>query len=252
MRNRIFVLLLFHCSLCCFSQSIFNNSVEYRLDWLGQQFKTYVFSSSGYNLSLLTDYKEFGDNAIKAITKENHSKFLVVFNKDTDSFYQENVYFDSKNENLDELIALDKLDLVKWKLSGESKNILGFKCSYATAEIRGRKWEVWFTLDIIDSIFPWKLKDLPGTVLEASDSKKEFVFTALKVSLNGKNVLPKSLEHFFLNENSMKTVPYKFIFLEETKQLTQWQSQQIANMGQSVPPDKIPSPRDASFELSME
>lgn len=44
----------------------------------------------------------------------------------------------------------------------KNSKLLGFKCKSATAEFRGRKYKVWYTMEIPIPIGPWKLGGLPG------------------------------------------------------------------------------------------
>lgn len=67
---------------------------------------------------------------------------------------------------------------LEWKISSKHKTVMGYKCQSATVEFRGREYEVWYTIDIPLSFGPWKFQGLPGLILEVTDSKNEFRFTA--------------------------------------------------------------------------
>lgn len=66
---------------------------------------------------------------------------------------------------------------IDWKIAQDTKEILGLTCQKATGHFRGRDYEVWFTSQLPYNSGPWKLNGLPGLILEASDVKKEVVFT---------------------------------------------------------------------------
>lgn len=71
---------------------------------------------------------------------------------------------------------------LKWKISSETKTVMGYDCQRATVTFRGRDYEAWFTADIPLSYGPWKFQGLPGLILEVADSKNEFHFTANGIS----------------------------------------------------------------------
>jgi GLPGLI family protein len=64
----------------------------------------------------------------------------------------------------------------KWKMTGKKRKIGEYDCQEATTSFRGRDWSVWFTTQIPVSDGPWKFYGLPGLIIEAEDSKKEFAF----------------------------------------------------------------------------
>lgn len=64
----------------------------------------------------------------------------------------------------------------KWKITGNKRKIGDYDCQEATTSFRGRDWSVWFATAIPVSDGPWKFYGLPGLIIEAEDSKKEFAF----------------------------------------------------------------------------
>ena len=73
----------------------------------------------------------------------------------------------------------------EWKISDETKEILGYQCFKATADYRGRRWTAWFAPEIPVQDGPWKLCGLPGLILEAVDNHREFHFIANGLMQNG-------------------------------------------------------------------
>ncbi|MGI6815405.1 GLPGLI family protein [Bacteroides sp. KG123] len=69
----------------------------------------------------------------------------------------------------------------KWKILQEKKSIANHSCQKAEAAYLGRKWIVWFTVDIPISDGPWKLWGLPGLILEAEDSESDYQFTCIEI-----------------------------------------------------------------------
>lgn len=76
----------------------------------------------------------------------------------------------------------DQLHPQSWQLGPERKDILGYTCQRATTTFRGRKYTAWVATDIPLSNGPWLLGGLPGLILEAYDSNKEYHFVATSIS----------------------------------------------------------------------
>ena len=72
----------------------------------------------------------------------------------------------------------EDLDMPQWELQDSIKTILDYPCQLAVSHYRGRTWYAWFTLDIPISDGPWKLCGLPGLILEAYDSDRDYTFIA--------------------------------------------------------------------------
>lgn len=67
---------------------------------------------------------------------------------------------------------------IAWNIGDSIKTILGRTCYKATCNFRGRDYTAWFAPDIPVMSGPWKLTGLPGLILEAYDSRKEYTFKA--------------------------------------------------------------------------
>lgn len=73
---------------------------------------------------------------------------------------------------------VEPIPQLRWRILSKSKTILGYTCQCATVTFRGRDYEAWFTADIPLSYGPWKFQGLPGLILEVTDSRNEYRFTA--------------------------------------------------------------------------
>lgn len=91
--------------------------------------------------------------------------------------------FPKKQMRMRELAMLEmyvseepKMPKFSWKITGNKRKIGEYECQEATTTFRGRDWIVWFTTAIPVSDGPWKFYGLPGLIIEAEDSKKDFAF----------------------------------------------------------------------------
>lgn len=75
-------------------------------------------------------------------------------------------------------------DKPEWNITDDSKEVLGYQCFKAETDYRGRHWTAWFTSEIPIEEGPWKLCGLPGLILEAYDTNKDYSFTANAVFTN--------------------------------------------------------------------
>ena len=53
----------------------------------------------------------------------------------------------------------------RWTLTQDTLTLLGYRCTRATTQFKGRQWSAWYTTDIPVSEGPWKLCGLPGLII---------------------------------------------------------------------------------------
>lgn len=66
----------------------------------------------------------------------------------------------------------------EWEIGDSTKMVLGYECIEAAADYRGRIWIAWFSPEIPIQEGPWKLCGLPGLILEAYDTDRNYHFEA--------------------------------------------------------------------------
>lgn len=77
-----------------------------------------------------------------------------------------------------------------WQLLEDTCTILGYHCSKADCDFKGRHWTAWYTVDIPLDGGPWKLMGLPGLILKAEDSAHQYIFEASSLEqIDGKEDL---------------------------------------------------------------
>lgn len=76
-----------------------------------------------------------------------------------------------------------KIDSMPWKITGKSREILGYPCLEASATVDSIRTYAWFTPSIPVSAGPGKYKGLPGMILEVIVNEGKRVITAASVKL---------------------------------------------------------------------
>lgn len=116
---------------------------------------------------IITDTISFWENEGR-LSNSQEGGFLV---KDDDIFLLKHfknrkIYFRTFRIYQRSFFVEDSLFLMKWKITKESKQILGYKCKSATTTFRGRSYTAFYTEKIPIPDGPWKFGGLPGLILE--------------------------------------------------------------------------------------
>lgn len=82
----------------------------------------------------------------------------------------------------------DNYNGISWHITDSVKSVLGYECTMATANYHGRQWTVWFTPDIPLMDGPWKLRGLPGLILEAGTEDGLYLFLATGIQKNNQSI----------------------------------------------------------------
>ena len=83
----------------------------------------------------------------------------------------------------------EPLDLMDWKVSFETKEILGYQCFKAECDFRGRHWTAWCTMQIPVQDGPWKFCGLPGLILEMEESQGHYAFRCIGIETRKKPIV---------------------------------------------------------------
>lgn len=122
-----------------------------------------------------------GVSSKDTVFRDNWDSIGRVYHKDfnTKKLLSRDCYFNKKTFSTIE----ENIPEINWRITIEKKTIAGYECVKANADFLGREWEAWFTYKIPISLGPWKLAGLPGLILEARDSKLDFIFKIQKIKL---------------------------------------------------------------------
>ncbi len=69
---------------------------------------------------------------------------------------------------------------IAWTLTDDTLTIGGYYCQTATCKFRGVAWTVCYTEEIPSSAGPWRLRGLPGLIVEAKNEAHTFCLTELR------------------------------------------------------------------------
>ncbi|MBQ3361761.1 MAG: GLPGLI family protein [Prevotella sp.] len=69
---------------------------------------------------------------------------------------------------------------IAWTLSEDTVTVSGYLCQKATATFRGVEWHVCYTEEIPSSAGPWRLRGLPGLIVEAKSEAHTFRLVELR------------------------------------------------------------------------
>lgn len=84
----------------------------------------------------------------------------------------------------DRIVAFSEKEAdMRCELTQRTRMIGGYECFHARMAAGGRCWDVWFAPELPIDAGPWKLRGLPGLILEAADTtgSYRFLFRSLQV-----------------------------------------------------------------------
>ena len=204
-------IILFLLSLICYSQELVGE-ITYKYN-VKESFINNDFLNESEDKSS-KDMIEFFYRSLK--NNVDIIEFTLVFNKE-ESFYtmnemltldndreyksaiiftrgKEKIYL-NKHENK-KLMATDtygnfivesEIDNFDWKITTETKQVMGYQCYKATGLISNKKYPdvvAWFTTQIPVNIGPKNYAGLPGLILELEEG--QLIYYASKIKLNPK------------------------------------------------------------------
>ena len=211
--NLVFSILLFAFSITAQEKSskglVVYNQI-FQMDTVRRTFdvdtESFLFFDVGTQQSVYVWNRRSNFKTKEIVKLNDGTGYFKIKNCGSDPIGQI-VFKDYKNNNLVERklgqvikIVADSFK-INWQITSETKNIKDMVLQKAECDFRGRHYIAWFNPKIPIPDGPWKLRGLPGLIIEAYDEKKhiQFNFTSLSLSAeysekieaptNGENVV---------------------------------------------------------------
>jgi hypothetical protein len=89
------------------------------------------------------------------------------------------LYYEERNH----VFVSEELKQFNWKVLSEKDTILGYPCTKAITDYRGRSYTAWFTTKLPWRAAPWKFHGLPGVLLKVVSKDKKLDMTANKLKI---------------------------------------------------------------------
>ncbi|MFY7728303.1 MAG: GLPGLI family protein [Flavobacterium sp.] len=147
-------------------------------------------------------------------------------------------------------LVKDNFVTFKWHITNESRQIGQYKCIKATTTYRGRGWSAWFTPEIPSSFGPWKLRGLPGVIIEAVDESNRFTYRAYKIETLDNDKIFKTDFATLMPVGSKKVITYQQFLLDEDEA----EENAIRELSQqlNVSTERVTAPRAQQEEVKYE
>lgn len=247
---KIIVVSFLGLSSFLFSQGI--NIIEYQFNFYQMEgIKSYVVADQNESYFFFSQRKDMTFENLNEKDSKINKNYVFNYNFENKFFLETMNTFQRDRAKNATLVKDDALADTKWIISNKKKNILNYKCTLATADFRGRKYKVWFTTELSSNLFPWKLKGLPGAILEFEDDEGIFSGEAIKIGLNLNIKIPEKVLSYF-SKNARETAISQKDFLKiDNKYLQELQNQDIASQPKGSNSRAVPI-RSGRLEKSFE
>lgn len=152
----------------------------------GNESESFLYFDVDKQQSVYIWYRKSPRKSKEFVKLNDGSSYMKVKNGGVDPIG--NIVFkDYKKDNIVERVLGDNVKIVSdsfrinWQISEDTKVINEMVLQKAECDFRGRHYIAWFNSKIPISDGPWKLRGLPGLIIEAYDEKKhvQFNFTSL-------------------------------------------------------------------------
>lgn len=199
MRATIYLLILFGClPVRVFGQPIeedVNYAFEYTFKYKRDSMQT-GYATDLFKLDVCSSFSKYYSHI--SYSKDSVAREMMAQDKTPAEIRERTNYFGrgshltvvKKNGILivsdkfinETLVYEEPFPAFNWQIASQTDTVCGYLCHLATCDFRGRHWQVWFTPEIPIMEGPWKFAGLPGLIIKACDSKRDFIFELVYVS----------------------------------------------------------------------
>lgn len=151
-------------------------------------------------------------------------------------------------------IFMDPAPAIQWQIISEFGDIAGYKVQKAKGDFRGRTYEVWFAPELPVSAGPWKLRGLPGVVLEAWDAKGFITWKFKRILLSGgvADQLMAVFDDFRKEKSNYSTLSFRDAVKKENRFLEQLTQKNLAALPKGTIVLQVDQYREGQLERKFE
>lgn len=230
-----FFLIFLSVTFYCFSQDVRKVNIVYDVIYGGMSNKEYLSSFNDKIISFSDPYiseesRSFDKNNNLHIKRSAELPQISYFKKALSDTIM--IKFHTETE----IIALDKLPPIDWRIHEEkSKQIGGYTCKFATAQFRGNDIYAFYTTDIPISLGPWKFHGLPGAILECGSIDLRNIWKAAKIEISNQALVRQEFVW------DVKATPFKQLIINEQKRINEHIKRQRAKLPKGYQPSQSTS-----------
>lgn len=134
----------------------------------------------------LNDSLKKNEQLLLQIDKDKNVSFFASKLSSENISLNSKIYKDFKKQTFRDYVPVatqfyhtEYIFIPDWKLSYNTKTVLGYKCRSAEINFGGREWVAWYAEDIPFQDGPYKFYGLPGLILEIFSKDGDYKFTAI-------------------------------------------------------------------------
>jgi GLPGLI family protein len=181
------ILLMMICSLKMYGQQgriqyLFsepeNKIISKPILTFNDSLSVFIYSQTGQNVAVKDEISQKDDGSLNLSIVSGDDLGTQVY---TDFKQKIIIYRRPYSKIVDAYIYEDNWIDIDWNIKTETKNIGNYKVTKAIGDFRGREYTAWFTYEIPLPIGPWKLKGLPGAILEVKDKEGTFEIKLISI-----------------------------------------------------------------------